>query len=149
MLEHVIVTHDIGDIGVRALTGFDEYLINRGFRTLIVQGVGKLNGYEVDNIQDLPTLIANMAWDFANILLHVEVDKKHPLGKYNFRRDFSQDAIQHTWNVYLDMVQDDDFSNRLADAIKEVSLEHDDPLASNGATDGENEPSKPLPTPTA
>lgn len=149
MLGIVTVTHPIGDIEVRALTGFDDYLIQRGFRTLIVLGVGKLNGYDTNDINDVPTLIANMAWDFANILLHVEVDKQHPLGKYNFRRDFSQDAIKHTWNTYLDMVQDDGFANRLADAIKEVSLEQDDPLAPNGATDGESVPSTPLPTPTA
>lgn len=132
----ITITTDEGvTFTLRPENGFDAYLRSVGYHSTIITAVGRVSGYDCP-IDELPVALANMAYDFASVMMVISSDKPHALTKYDITRDMSDKAIKAAWAAWQDVLRNDELRTGLLEGYKAANLKADDPLVESAEANG-------------
>lgn len=117
---------------VRPLTGYDQYLMQAGWRGDVMLAVARHEGYDVTlaTLHEAPAHIVNMALDFANLMLTTTITGKHDLTGVDLVTRFNSEVIAKAWVAYRAAIQSDGLREKWLGVYRAVNLEDDtDPKA--------------------
>lgn len=117
------------DFTVRAMTGYDQYLINAGWRSDIMLFVARANGYEVtkETLGTVPIYLLNMAIDFSQLMLTTTIDGEHPLAGVDITTGLTQAKIEQVWPLFIEVFRDDEQRDLWLNTFSAVNKVDTDP----------------------
>jgi hypothetical protein len=124
-------TFKVGDatFTVRALTGYDQYLVQAGWQRDVMMLVARANGHEVtaESMDTVPFYLMNMALDFAQLNMATSIEGDHPLAEHDITKALDLDTVKAAWTAFVELFKDDDARQTWIDTFNRLNKVDTDP----------------------